>query len=719
MRTNIRTLVTLDTVVSGPNRNEGRHTTFLELGSSCRPCTVLDALERANREEVTVLTVDRTNDLGDELRLVAVVLSGISRQARPCGIDSQLLILAAAVHSCVVLINDILALLAVGLHDEVLHLLNCLLNRDDFGDTEESRLEDGVGTVAQTDLLRNLSSVDVIHFNLMVSEVFLHFVRQVLNELVSLPDGVQEERTAVLQTAGDIVHLEVRLNVASHEVRRGNEVSGVDRLVAETEVGASETTGFLTIVREVSLAVFVGGVTDDLHRVLVSTYGTIGTQSVELSLEERSVTHRDLLANRQRSEGDIIVDTYGEVVLRLGQSEVLEDSQHLRRSGIVGTQTVASANHEQILQTELEECVAYIEVERFAVSARLFGTVKHADALNRCRQRLLQVLEAERTIEVYVDHTEFLITLGSLVVDDFADSLASRTHTDDDVLCIGSTVVVERTVLAAGDLADLLHIVGNDIRHCVVVTVAALAVSEEDIGVLRHTAHLRTHRAEGTLTELLNSLPINERTEILHIYRLHLLVLVRGTEAVEEVEERYAALDSSEVCYSGEVHYLLYGSLSEHSETGLAASHDILMVTEDTEHVACQRTSRYMEDGRDELTGNLVHVRNHQQQTLRSRESGGERTCVQRTVNSTCGTCLRLHLLHEYGLSEQVLATCGSPLVHVLCHRRRRRDRIDSSYLGEHVSHMRRSCVTIHGHKFFLFCHFIVVLLLFETVCLF
>ena len=84
----------------------------------------------------------------------------------------------------------------------------------------------------------------------------------------------------------------------------------MDRLVAETEVRAGESTGFLTIVREVSLAVFVGGVTDDLHRVLVSTYCTIGTQTVELSLEERSVTHRDLLAYRQRSEGDIIVDTY-------------------------------------------------------------------------------------------------------------------------------------------------------------------------------------------------------------------------------------------------------------------------------------------------------------------------------------------------------------------------------------------------------------------------
>ena len=233
----------------------------------------------------------------------------------------------------------------------------------------------------------------------MVSEVFLHFVRQVLNELVSLPDGVQEERTAVLETASDIVHVEVCLNVASHEVRRGNEVSGVDRLVAETEVRAGESAGFLTIVREVSLAVFVGRVTDDLHGVLVSSYGTIGTQTVELSLEERSVTHRDLLAYRQRSEGDIIVDTYGEVVLRLRQGEVLEYCEHLRRSGIVRTQTVASAYNEDILQTEFVECVFYIEVERFAVSARLFGTIEHADTFCALRQRLLQILEAERTIE--------------------------------------------------------------------------------------------------------------------------------------------------------------------------------------------------------------------------------------------------------------------------------------------------------------------------------
>ncbi len=296
---------------------------------------------------------------------------------------------------------------------------------------------------------------------------------------------------------------------------------------------------------------------------------------------------------------------------------------------------------------------------------------------------------------MYVDETEFLVALGSLVVDHFADSLASRTHTDDDVLCVSSAVVVERTVLATGDFADLLHVVGNDVGYAVVVTVAALAVSEEDIGVLRHTAHLRTHRRQSTLTELLECLVVNERTEILHIHRLYLLVLVRSTETVEEVEERYAALDSSEVSNTCEVHHLLYGSLSEHSETGLAASHDILVVTEDTEHVRSERTSRYMEDGRDELTGDLVHVRDHEEQTLRSRESGGQRTCVQRTVNSTCCTGLRLHLLHEYGLAEKVLATCGCPLVHVLCHRRRRRDRIDSSYLGEHVSHMCRSCVTI------------------------
>ena len=297
---------------------------------------------------------------------------------------------------------------------------------------------------------------------------------------------------------------------------------------------------------------------------------------------------------------------------------------------------------------------------------------------------------------MHVDHTEF-VALLCLVVDHLADSLACRTHTDDDVLSVRSTVVGEWAIGAAGDLGDLVHIVAHDVSYLVVVWVAALAVSEEHIWVLSHTTHHRAHRRECAIAELLERLHIEERTQVFHIYYLYLLVLVRGAETVEEVEEWHAALDSSEVSHTCEVHDLLYATFSQHSEARLAARHHVLVVAEDTEGVACQGTSRHVENRWDKLTRDLVHVRNHEEQTLAGGEGGGESTCVECAVHSTCSTCLRLHLLYQHCLAEEVLATCCSPLVHVLRHRRRWGDRIDGSHLGEHIRDMRRSSVTIKG----------------------
>ena len=303
------------------------------------------------------------------------------------------MVLATAVHCSVVLVDYILALLAVGLHDEVLHLLDSLLYWNNARDTEESRLEDGVGTVAKTNLASDLGSIDVVHLDIVVSEVFLHLVWQVLSEFLAFPDSVEQEGTTLLETAGYIVHLQVCLYVASHEVRSSNEVSRVDWFVTETEVRASETTRLLGVVREVCLAVLVSSLADDLHRVFVSTYGTVSTKSVELSLEHALATHSHLCAHRERSEGNIILYAEGEVVLRHRQSEVLVSSDDLRWSGIVGTETIAATYYEDIAKTELLESVFHIEVQWFAISTWLFGAVEHADTFHRSRQCLFEVLE--------------------------------------------------------------------------------------------------------------------------------------------------------------------------------------------------------------------------------------------------------------------------------------------------------------------------------------
>ena len=63
--------------------------------------------------------------------------------------------------------------------------------------------------------------------------------------------------------------------MAGHEVRSGNKVRSLDREVAESQVRAGVTAGFLGIVVEISLAILVGMGTDNLDGVLVGTYCTV------------------------------------------------------------------------------------------------------------------------------------------------------------------------------------------------------------------------------------------------------------------------------------------------------------------------------------------------------------------------------------------------------------------------------------------------------------
>ena len=224
MRTYEVTLVTLDTVFLVPYRNEGGNATLFISGSALFPSTVFRNLEGAHRKEVTVLCVDRTNEVRDESRFFANNLL-IFWQVSPSGLNRELLIFATAVNGLIVLVNNVLTLLAIRLHDEFLHLLNSEFNRDNLRDTEEGRLQDGVGAVAKTDFLSNLRCIDIINSDVVLSEIALHVVWQILCQLFAFPNGVEEERTVVTQTTEHIIHVQISLNMASHEVRGLNLVS--------------------------------------------------------------------------------------------------------------------------------------------------------------------------------------------------------------------------------------------------------------------------------------------------------------------------------------------------------------------------------------------------------------------------------------------------------------------------------------------------------------
>ena len=121
--------------------------------------------------------------------------------------------------------------------------------------------------------------------------------------------------------------------------------------------------------------------------------------------------------------------------------------------------------------------------------------------------------------------------------------------------------------------------------------------------------------------------------------------------------------------HSRKVHYFLHGAFAKHGETCLAACHHVLMVTEDTEGVAGKGTGRHVEHTRKQFTCNLVHVGDHEEQTLRCGESGGEGTSLKRAMESACCAAFTLHFLHFHSVAEEVLASLGSPFVHMLRHR--------------------------------------------------
>ena len=220
---------------------------------------------------------------------------------------------------------------------------------------------------------------------------------------------------------------------------------------------------------------------------------------------------------------------------------------------------------------------------------------------------------------------------------------------------------------------------------------------EEHVAVLVRTAHLGVLGVQSLGTELLNSLHVAHFLQISVVPLLDLLVLVRSTEAIEEVQEGNLALDCCQMGNRGQIHNFLHAALDQHCEAGLAACHNVAVITEDVQGLGSNGTCRNIEHAGQLLSSDLVHVGDHQQQALRSGEGGGNSTCTQRAVHSAGSAGLRLHLDDLDLVAEDVLLTSCGPLVHRVSHRRRRGNGVDSSHVRVGVCYMSGSGIAIHG----------------------
>ena len=529
-------------------------------------------------------------------------------------------------------------------------------------------------------------------------------VRKMLFQFLLGPYGVQQEGAAVLDLRDDVEVLHVALLVAGNEVGHRDIVGGMDRLMSEAQVALGDAAGLLGVVLKIGLGVLIGVIANDLDGVLIGADRTVGTETPELAGDDALAGGHDVFSDRQRRKGDVVIDADGEVVL-LFSGHVVEHGFHVGGDGVLGGETIAAAEDLHTGDAQIGQRRAYVFIQRFAGSARLLGAVEHGKDLHRLGQGSGQMLRGERTIQMDLDHADLLAS-GAQVIHHFQNGLTHGAHRNDHAVGVGSTVVIEQLVIAAGQFTDGVHLLLHDIRQGVVSRVAGLAGLEKGVGILERGTDSGVLGVQRMVLEPADGVPVDQFFKIRVVQHFDLLQLVGGTETIEEMHERNGALDRAQMGDAAEIHAFLHTAGHELGKAGLTAGHGVGVVTENGDGVGADGTGSHMHDAGKHGAGDTVHRRDHQHEALRGCIGGGKGTGLQSAVHGAAGAGFALHLNQLHRLTEKVLLAVRGPVVHMVGHRAGRRDGVDGGNFGERVRNIRRGLVAVHRlEHFFVFAH--------------
>ena len=157
-----------------------------------------------------------------------------------------------------------------------------------------------------------------------------------------------------------------------------------------------------------------------------------------------------------RSEGHVVHDADGEIVLGAFGLEAFIDRQDLAGRGVLGAEAVAPTD-DLHGDTPLLVDGADILIQGLSHGAGFLGAVQHGDALAGAGDRCQEVLRGKGAVEVDI-HQAHLLALGGEVVHGFLGGFGGGAHEDDDPLRVGGAVVVKEVVVPARQLVDLLHV---------------------------------------------------------------------------------------------------------------------------------------------------------------------------------------------------------------------------------------------------------------------
>ena len=564
------------------------------------------------------------------------------------------------IHGGEVLAHNGFTALAVGFLDCFLDAGNGILARQHVADCEEAGLHHGVDARAHVVVAGDFVGINHIETQLLADDRLLHIPRQMVPDLIGGVGGVEQQCCALSRHVQHLVAFEETKLMYADEVGALNLIGAANGTGAEAQVRNGAPARFVGVVYKVALRVIVGLFADNLDRILVCAHGAVGAEAPEHGPHTVFLLGAEGGVVIQARMRDIIMDANGEVVAQIGARQHVEHALDHGGREFLGAETVASAHDTgQRGKGQRAAAVAFghggdnVLIERLARGARLLCAVQHADDLGGGGKRLEKVIHREGAEEAHLDEAH-LLALPCQVLNRVFSRTTARAHHDENALGIRCTLVVKEVVLAAREFGQRVHLALHNFGNGDVVGVDCLATLEVSVRVLRRAAHDRGIGREAACAVLEHEILVIHRSEVFVAQLLDLVDLVRGAEAVKDVQERDACLERGRVGDRRHVHYFLDGAGKELRPTGAARRHDVAMVAKDGETLGCNRARRNVKDGGSQFARNLVHVGDHQQQALAGGEGRRQRTGRQCAVASACGAGLRLHLDHSGDGAPQV-----------------------------------------------------------------
>ncbi len=281
------------------------------------------------------------------------------------------------------------------------------------------------------------------------------------------------------------------------------------------------------------------------------------------------------------------------------------------------------------------------------------------------------------------------------VLDRFLRHVGTGAHDDHHALGVGCAHVFVELVLASGQLGELIHRVLHDGRRRIVERIDGLAPLEVNVWVLRRSAKDRLIRRQSARPVLVHQVVRHHRLQIVHRELLDLGDFVRSAEAVEEVNEGYAGFQRGGLRDQREVHHFLHVVAAQQRPPGLADGVDVLVIAKDRKPLRGDGARGNVHHRRRQFAGNLVHVRDHQQQALRGRERRSQRAALQCAMECPSRSGLTLHLDHERNCAPYIRLAVRRPLIRPLAHWGGWRDRINGDDFVDFMCNVCRRLVSV------------------------